>query len=122
MGEVVDFIVISGREAGATIWRKSKKGFQFFLEEKIVREHPIFLEEKIVREHPIFSGEKIVREQTIFTCDQLCVKKNDALYDGIAVYFSWIFVFWRRPYDGCVWMRNVCENENGRRRGRSWYR
>lgn len=29
-GEVVDFIVISGRETGATIWMKSKKDFNFF--------------------------------------------------------------------------------------------
>jgi hypothetical protein len=50
-------------------WRKKSHGSsQFFLVEKLCG-------------------------TSIFTCDQLCVKKNDVLYDGIVVYFSWIFVF-----------------------------
>ena len=67
MGEVVDFIVISGREAGATIWRKSKKGFQFFQVKKSFEESIFSLNRKNHAGEVNFFQVKKSFEESIFS-------------------------------------------------------
>lgn len=95
-------------------WRKNHAGASNFFRRKNHSKNQFFLEEKSHRSINFFWRKNHAGVVNFPTCDP-CVKMRDVLYDGIDVYFYWTFAFWRHPYGGCVWRRNVFENENGRR-------